>query len=66
MPPHSPLKIIMPPLPFPHNHDKIVVEYTKTTDVSLEGTTNNTTCNCVSYTDEEIQEAVANVLGGAN
>lgn len=42
------------------------VKYTKTTDTSLEGTINSTTCNCTSYTDEEIQEEISNVLGGVN
>ena len=42
------------------------VKYTKTTDTSLDGTINSTTCNCTSYTDEEIQEEISNVLGGVN
>lgn len=44
----------------------ITIQYTKISDVPLEGTINNTTCNCVSYTDEEIATGISDILGGVN
>lgn len=45
----------------------ITMQYTKTTDSSSDTSiTPSSSCDCVSYTDEEIHTAIENIFGGEN